>query len=279
MKLHVTEIPDTNYAIAISLLADGIEISVFDEIDYLVQGVDRDDPDAITQYPAFSPRFEGVQRTPNGNHLVRMRDSRTFKQEDAVRLRTELDTYCNIYLARTNWSQGIFEIPKMKETAIGKEGGLDFVRRNPMQVLAQVVMPFYDSPVEDWGIRITASSDFGYHQEGFTTTSPVESQHAAYGAFVDAYTPTVSIAAAQKEGYHEVSVSIPNLTQFAQTAGVKRVFLKANGGVLGTPEVMLDEEGRGKTKWLPMGLDAGQAVTIEAGFKFYSNAARVEVAA
>ena len=57
----------------------------------------------------------------------------------------------------------------------------------------------------------------------------------------------------------------------------EEVFLSATAGYLNKQRLLLDDKGVGHFKWLPLALDSGEKVTIQAGFRLFTGIASVTV--
>lgn len=276
MKFGITHEPGINTYLIVKTASDGFTIYLYHVIDF----INFDEHEV----PDFSYSYSDIQRSPCGKRAIRLINSRTFTADYFASQRHELDVLSSVYVCRGGGLDGdlLFDLPKLKESYLGKEGGVRFISRKGIHVPLQFMLPFRDSPTSDWLYRATVNKDIGYHIDAHEELEIVEVENSHEG-FTDFATPRRfgidMTAARQPDGSYLLNISVPELLAFARTPSEKRVFLKTNGGFLPRTEVLLDENYTASAKWLPLGLDAGETATVEVGFKFYTNVNRVEVQA
>lgn len=160
---------------------------------------------------------------------------------------------------------------KMADSFLTKSSGYAHIRSKNMTCIAQIYIPFADSPMSDCAVRITYNEDFGYECNQNISTEVTD-----FGAFFNEVSPTLT---ATKQGDGSIKVQIvDSIMTPIQKAGVK-IYAKTDGGQLVFNEKVTKEDGTASFKLLTTGFEAGDEATVEFGFKWSSNLARVKVAA
>lgn len=197
-------------------------------------------------------------------------DSRLFDFSNKPLALKELAARDNIYVVAD--AAGYLEpfYNKMAVSSIIKSSGYDHARKKNKHVIGQIYIPFADANISECSARITYSEEGGY-ESNVTIDRNVED----FGAFFDEVSPTLK-AEVVSSGI-KVQV-IDSLQAPIAKAGVK-IYAKTDGGQLVFSEKTTDATGAAVFKLLTPGFEQGDEATVEFGFKWVSNLARVKVAA
>jgi hypothetical protein len=196
---------------------------------------------------------------------------KTFDFEDKPVALKELSARDNIYVIAD--SEGVIQpfYNKMAESYYTKSSGYDHIRKQNKFAIGQIYIPFADATIDECSVRITYGEEFGYESNVEITEEVTD-----FGKFFNDVSPTLT---ATKESNGTIKVQITDsLGAPIKKAGVK-LYAKTDGGQLVFNEKSTNEGGNASFKLLTAGFEAGDEATVEFGFKWSSNLARVKVAA
>lgn len=161
---------------------------------------------------------------------------------------------------------------RFAETSVTKEGTARMTSLRG-HFFAQLCVPFEDSLItDDSNSLLLKPGVLGYSIRGYEgeifpiTMEELRSHTGGWNPF-----PALSLAGVDTCGSEGVEITI----RLEDTEGrlINRsctVYLKTNSGYLSRTKVVL-ANGTGVTKFIPLGLDAGDVSSIKCGFKNYSN--------
>lgn len=198
-------------------------------------------------------------------------DSREFSFTDKPLGLKELSARDNIYvLADKN---GVIQpfYNKMADSFLTKASGYAHIRTKNIACIAQIYIPFADSPMDECSVRLTYNEEYGYE-----CNKVIDMDVDDFGKFFNDVSPTLS-ASKESDGSIKVQITDAKGTPIKK-AGVK-LYAKTDGGQLVFNEKTTKEDGSATFKLLTTGFEAGDEATVEFGFKWSSNLARVKVAA
>lgn len=190
--------------------------------------------------------------------------------------RRELTEASNIYVIIDNEGNFVGLRQKMVQTYLTKASGFEYAKQNNVLIAAQIYVPFADSPFSEWSLRVNFRDDQEVTLENAEEVAPtLESFHAfAYAQF-----PSLRIAGkSQATAGEKITVQLTHGGADVAKAGV-RIFAKSSAGYLAKTEAFTDENGQANFVAIPMGLEAGDKMTPEFGFKWVSNLAKTDVGA
>lgn len=160
---------------------------------------------------------------------------------------------------------------KMAESYATKSSGYAHICKQGKHAIGQIYIPFADATIDDCSVRITYGEEFGY-----VSNVEITEEVTDFGKFFNDVSPTLT---ATKEGDHTIKVQVTDsLGAHIKKAGVK-IYAKTDGGQLVFNEKVTNVDGNAYFKLLTTGFEAGDEATVEFGFKWSSNLARVKVAA
>ena len=197
--------------------------------------------------------------------------ARTFSFSDKPLGLKELSARDNIYV--TADAQGNIQpfYNKMAESYLIKASGYAHIRSKDLICIGQIYIPFANASMDDCSVRITYGAEFGYKSNVEITEEVTD-----FGKFFETVSPTLT---ASKEADGSIKVQIADSVGTPiNKAGVK-IYAKTDGGQLVFNEKTTKEDGTASFKLLTTGFEAGDEATVEFGFKWSSNLARVKVAA
>jgi|LauGreDrversion4_2_1035121.scaffolds.fasta_scaffold207573_2 hypothetical protein len=198
-------------------------------------------------------------------------DSRTYDFPSPPLAAKELSARDNIYVVADSFGKIDPFYNKMAESFGVKASGYDHARKLDKHVIGQIYIPFRDAQISECSVRITYGEEIGYQ-------SNVEIKEVVkdYAAFFSLVSPTLK-AVATDSGDIEVSL-VNSQAKPIRREGVK-IYAKTDGGFLPFVERLTNADGKALFRYMPLGLVSGETVTVEFGFKWSSNLARIEMVA
>lgn len=186
----------------------------------------------------------------------------------------------NIYItldSNNNLAQPIF---KMVETNPTKMGGVEFIKYKSSQIVGQIYIPFKDSSDDEYAIRLNVKDeDASKLLELIPNAVEVENTEEAFKEFYYANSPRLKVVNTSNAGeWTKIKVQL-TLNGNNVSKGDVRIFAKSASGYIANREVYTDANGTAEFKVLPYGLEQGESMKAEFGFKYYSNLASKDVVA
>lgn len=187
----------------------------------------------------------------------------------------ELGDACNIYFEFDLQTLRIGRFfNKFMQSANDKANGALFLWKNNMNVLGQIYIPFADSMVEDWHIRVNLGTGTNEYPED---AGVVENSQEGFHDFVTRVLPGLEVKSVhQRDSVSDVEVQVTLDGEPVRKAGV-RVFAKSSSGYLNKREALTDENGVARFVAERLHLDAADEMTAEFGFKFWSNLVNADI--
>lgn len=167
---------------------------------------------------------------------------------------------------------------KLVETYFTKNSGAHY---NAMLapdefIAAQVYIPFADSPTEDWSVRVNA--DPGIKAEATGDVGTVDATHEALGSFSRACYPSIRVLGTQAQADGSIAITAQLMFQGQALArSGTRIFVKSVTGHINRREVRTDANGQVTVLARKLDIPADEPMTVEFGFKYFSNMERVDV--
>lgn len=187
----------------------------------------------------------------------------------------------NIYLTldtNNNLSTPIF---KMIETYPTKMGGMEFIKyKIDQKHIGQIYIPFKDSSEDEYVIRLNIKEeDVSKLLELVPDAIRVANTEEAFKEFYYANSPRLKVINTSKSGdWTKIKVQLTLGGSDLSKANV-RVFAKSASGYIANREVYTDANGTAEFKVLPYGLEQGESMKAEFGFKYVSNVVSADVQA
>lgn len=186
----------------------------------------------------------------------------------------------NIYITldkENNLAQPIF---KMIETNPTKMGGVEFIKFKSSQIVGQIYIPFKDSSDDEYAIRLNIKEeDVSKLLELVPNAVEVENTEEAFKEFYYANSPRLKVVNTSNAGeWTKIKVQLTLAGNNVSKSDV-RIFAKSASGYIANREVYTDENGTAEFKVLPYGLEQGESMKAEFGFKYYSNLVSKDVVA
>jgi hypothetical protein len=190
----------------------------------------------------------------------------------------ELSDATNIYILTDKDGQFFSLKSKMAQTYLNKQSGFEYAKQNNLVIVGQIYVPFADSPFEEWVVRLNFKFDQVLPPE-FDDAEEVASTLQAFHDFAYSNFPSLRILSQEAiANGAKITVQLTKEGADVNKAGV-RIFAKTASGYLAKTEAYTDSSGRAVFTAIPFGLDSGEKMTPEFGFKWVTNLARVDVAA
>jgi hypothetical protein len=186
----------------------------------------------------------------------------------------------NIYItldSNNNLAQPIF---KMIETNQTKMGGMEFIKYKTNKIVGQIYIPFKDSSNDEYAIRLNIKEeDVSKLLELIPDAVEVEDTEEAFKEFYYENSPRLKVINTSKSGdWTKIKVQLTLNGNNVSKEGV-RIFAKSASGYIANREVYTDENGIAEFKVTPYGLEQGESMKAEFGFKYVSNIVSSDVQA
>ena len=187
----------------------------------------------------------------------------------------------NIYITldkENNLAQPIF---KMIESNSTKMGGYEFIRfKLNKHVVGQIYIPFKDSSDDEYSIRLNVKEeDISKFLVLVPDAFEVEKSHKGFKEFYYAVSPMLKVVNTSSAGeWTKIKVQLTLGGNNVSKSDV-RVFAKSASGYIANREVYTDANGTAEFKVLPYGLEQGESMKAEFGFKYVSNIVSKDVQA
>lgn len=165
---------------------------------------------------------------------------------------------------------------KMASSLISKSNGHEYALKNGVTIGAQVYIPFADSPVSDWVLRVNGNPDIGIDVP--VDTLEVAHSGSAFREFAWSIYPTIAITStvACEDNSTEIHLQLMHKGQSLEKAGV-RLYATAETGYINKREAYTDAMGIAKIRARRLDLEDGDPMRVELGFKFIKNVCHVDV--
>lgn len=190
-----------------------------------------------------------------------------------------MDEGNNIYMtidADGNFLDPVF---KMVETSQTKMGGMAFVKyKLKAKHIGQIYIPFKDSSFDEYTIRLNIKEeDVSKFLEVIPNAVEVKNTEEAFKEFYYANSPILKVINTSNAGeWTKIKVQLTLAGNDVSKSGV-RIFAKSASGYIANREVYTDANGTAEFKVLPYGLEQGEIMKAEFGFKYYSNVVSTDV--
>jgi hypothetical protein len=165
------------------------------------------------------------------------------------------------------------------ETNVTKISGLDYIRYNlNKEVVAQIYIPFKNSSEDEYGVRLNIKEeDVSKLLELIPDAVEVEGTNEGFKNLNSQFLPSLKIISSFKqEDWTKIKIQLTLNGNNISKDGV-RIFAKSSSGYIANREVYTDENGIAEFKVLPYGLEHGEEMKAEFGFKYYSNVVSTNV--
>lgn len=165
---------------------------------------------------------------------------------------------------------------KMVSTLLEKSNGYEYALKNSILIAAQIYIPFADSPVADWVLRVNGNPAIAVE----VPENTVEIAHSfqAFHDFAEALYPNIQLIEIKNAVAECFDVMVQILYHDKPLAkeGV-RLFVRAETGYINKREVHTDVQGRAMIRARRLDLNAGDPMRVEFGFKFTRNLLYVDI--
>lgn len=201
--------------------------------------------------------------------------------EDLIRQyvgQRELSDATNLYILTNEDGNFVAIRSKMAQSFLTKQSGFEYAKQNKLVIVGQIYIPFSDTPFEEWTLRLNFKPEQALPEE-FTGAEQVGTSLQEFHDFAYRQFPSLRVVSqipvAQGE---KITVQLTQNGQDINKPGV-RVFAKSASGYVAKREAYTDENGQVSFVAIPLGLESGDSMTPEFGFKWVTNIARTNVAA
>jgi hypothetical protein len=256
MKLYKTDTTSNPFEVRVTHLENGLSLKV---LGYM---------GGSQHMPEDAPLSELQSLTIDKQFIVKNIGAKAFVEATHVYIR--IDATTGALTAVRN---------KLADTWVDKGTGSTYMANARDILLAQVYIPFADTPESDWVIRINCNPNLENQLPGVLGTvgwTPQEMHDFALKVY-----PSVLVddPQAQPDGGELISVHLTdNLGAPLAKQGV-RIFAKASAGYVNKSEAYTDQQGRAIFKARRLDLESADQMVVEFGFKFLSNVGSVHVPA
>lgn len=167
---------------------------------------------------------------------------------------------------------------KLVETYFTKNSGMHYnamLARDEF-IVAQVYIPFADSPTTDWSVRVNA--DPSIKAEATGDVGVVGDTHEALAGFSRFCYPSIHVVGTQVQFDGAIAITAQLMFQGQPLArSGTRIFVKSATGYINRREARTDANGQITVLARKLDLPSDEPMTVEFGFKYYSNMGHVDV--
>jgi hypothetical protein len=167
------------------------------------------------------------------------------------------------------------------ETNTTKISGLDYIKYNiSKEVVAQIYIPFKNGSDDEYAIRLNIKEeDVSKLLELIPEATEIEGTGEGFKNLNSKVLPSLKIVSASKDGeWTKIKVQLTLDGDNISKSDV-RVFAKSASGYIANREVYTAANGTAEFKVIPYGLEQGESMKAEFGFKYYSNLVSKDVVA
>lgn len=184
----------------------------------------------------------------------------------------------NIYITLDKDGNVNKPIFKMIETYPTKMGGMEFIKFKLNQLVGQIYIPFKDSSDDEYAIRLNIKEeDVSKLLDLIPNAVEVENTEEAFKEFYYKNSPRLKVVNTSNAGeWTKIKVQLTYSGNNISKSNV-RVFAKSASGYIANREVYTDANGTAEFKVLPYGLEQGESMKAEFGFKYVSNIVSIDV--
>jgi hypothetical protein len=167
------------------------------------------------------------------------------------------------------------------ETNTTKISGLDYIKYNiSKEVVAQIYIPFKNSSDDEYAVRLNIKNeDVSKLLELIPEAIEIEGTNEGFKNLNLEVLPSLKVVLSSKDGeWTKIKVQLTLGGNNVSKSDV-RIFAKSASGYIANREVYTDVNGTAEFKVLPYGLEQGESMKAEFGFKYYSNLVSKDVVA
>lgn len=188
----------------------------------------------------------------------------------------EIADATNIYIEIDFSGEVIFVHNKMASTLLEKSNGYEYALKNSTLIAAQIYIPFADSPVADWVLRVNGNPAIAV--EVPENTVEVAHSFQSFHDFAEALYPSIELVDSQNTvpECFDITVQLLHHAKALAKEGV-RLFVRAETGYINKREVHTDAQGRATIRARRLDLSAADSMRVEFGFKFTRNLFHVDI--
>ena len=190
----------------------------------------------------------------------------------------EISDCSNFYLNIDSSAGKLVLLNKYAETFATKNNGYVYGRQTGDYSLAQIYIPYANSGIEEWAVRVNSNADFD-------ATGNLDVDPHIYGRGLDEFEfivgkslPALRVSSKQSNADGTVSITV-QLTKDGndvQRSGV-RVIAKSDSGYIAIRDQETDANGQVVFSARRLDLSASDQMVAEFGFKYKTNVVNCEV--
>jgi hypothetical protein len=182
----------------------------------------------------------------------------------------------NIYAVSSKESPQPRFINKTIESFVLKLGGGDYLRKFGLINFLQIYIPFKDSKFSEWVFRVNSIEPIENTPEEYTIkNSPCNEE--TYVAIAKEYLPLIAIKEIVKENdMYNITTQLRLYGKDCLRSDVL-IYAKSDSGYITKSKVLTDENGIAIFKVARLGLEDTDNMTVEFGFKYYTNIANAKI--
>lgn len=165
---------------------------------------------------------------------------------------------------------------KLAETLLDKRPGQAYSAFRRDIVVAQLYIPFPDSPLSDWTLRVNCNPKMeNSFPAGTLSTGSTPDELHDFAVAVHPGVRVVSVEALS-DGATSITLQLMHKGQDVSREGA-RIFVRHDAGYVSRSEVYTNSAGVATVKARRLDLGPGESMTVEFGFKFMTNVVSVDV--
>jgi len=166
---------------------------------------------------------------------------------------------------------------KLVNSFDSKDSGFVHIAKMGHKVGGQIHIPYADSPLSEWGLRVNYDADAGAIAGPGVELIEVPLGEDSFHALANQNLPTLRVSDVETQGDHyRVTVQVVRSGNDDKRSGVA-IYAKSDSGYIAQRKLLTNELGRAQFKCARLLLEDSEEFVAEFGFKFLSNITSVSL--
>lgn len=183
----------------------------------------------------------------------------------------------NFYI--TGKDKNLYLINKYADTYYTKADGHVFGEQLNQPIYGQVYIPFADSPLDEWAVRLNSNTDITFDRSLAVSVPTIPKTTEGFTSVVNEVLPALRVtrqSQPDENGKYQITVQVTLDGADMMRSGV-RIFAKSASGYIPVREKHTNIQGQAVFDAYRLGLAADEPMLTEFGFKFRTNLATAEL--
>jgi len=268
--------------LAVNIHKNFVDIAVYAEISSesqsILTGKTISLPDTLNEFSFGTD----VCRHPDEDtnlHLVDRLDIKIDDLDNLINHRT-LGPCSSLYIAFDESRCKILSpYNKMAESYLTKDNGGHHINKIQKNIIAQILLPFSDNVGDNFAVRFTVNENLGFWASH--DAEQIENSQDSYHDFAARLMPKLKLDSTSlhvnNQDKNLIRVQLVDANGINLTRPDVKIYAKCDAGYLAKREMETNADGRVNFPFFASGLEDGDEVTLEVGFKWFSNIANCQM--